>query len=151
MKKTIFFSAFGALLLLFCMFSCQRENTFAPAVSNQENQQVTGRSHCDDINIVGGNGLGLCGVPAGPGTSSCDLCSSLSNDITIVGSPAVYTLDGQDRFVLYNFGSTNVTVTVYFNCDATAVNITVPADSKVFCEILDDANGCCYASVLPPC
>lgn len=151
MKKAHFSNAFAALLLLCTVFSCQRENTVTVSDPSSENQQVTGRSHCDNIIIEGGDGLGLCGVSQWISASQCDLCGPLSNDLTIVGNAAMYALDGQDKFALYNYGSTDVTVRVYFNCDVTAVYITVPADSKVFCDILDDANGCCYASVLPPC
>lgn len=149
MKKALFFSVFAAVLL----FSCQRENSSTVTTSGLDNLPVSSRGPCMDINIDGGDGLGLCGVPAGAGTTQCDLCGTLSNDIIIVGASAVYTLDGNDAFALYNFDPVNdVTVRVYFNCDATAVNILVPADSKVFYKIDVDANGCCFAVPNPgPC
>lgn len=148
MKKALFFSVFATLLL----FSCQRENTPSVSAPGFGNQPVGSRGPCMDINIDGGNGLGLCGVPAGFGTTQCDLCGTLSNDIIIVGSPATITLDGNDAFALYNFGNVDVTVTVTFNCDFTAVNILVPANDKVFYKIDVDANGCCFATPNPgPC
>ena len=139
MKKALFLFAFATLL-----FSCQRDNTLTVTTSEFDNSKTSSRGPCDDITIQNGDGLGLCGVAVG--TSDCDLCGSLSRDIAIVGSPATYTLDGQGAFVLYNFGTTDVTVTVFFNCAGTAVNILVPADSKVFYKIDVDNQGCCFAT-----
>lgn len=147
MKKTLFF---GTLLLLLFASSCQKENTSASKLAPAPgNQQLNNRGP-NDITIIDGDGLGLCGVAVGD--SDCDLCTGvLSRDIIITGSPAVYTLDGQGFFVLYNFGSNDVTVTVFFNCPGTAVEIKVPADTKVLCRIDIDPFGCCSAVEIPLC
>ena len=150
MKKTIFF---GAVLLMIAVSSCQRETTVPTLPDSGQStnlQQVSDRGPCDNISISGGNGLGICGLALG--TGSCDLCTGIpSNDAVISGNSVSYTLDGQGFFMLYNFGVNPVTVTVSFNCDFQAVNLTIPGNSKALYKIDTDPFGCCYPVPVPVC
>lgn len=150
MKKTIFFNAFGAFLLLFCTFSCQRENVYAPSGPVSENQQVfdRGPDPCDMLNVAAGVGLEICGLPSG---SKCDFCGTSAAGAVITDLFAQYNLNGAGTFVLTNPTLVNRTVALTFNCAINVINVVIPAGTSILFTTQIDGNGCCIAVSQGPC
>lgn len=148
MKKAHVFNALAVLLLFCTVFSCQRENVYAPSDTVSENQQAFDRGPCDMLNVSNGAGLEICGLLAG---SKCDLCGTSDRGEVINGIFAQYNLNGSGTFVLTNNSSVNQTVALTFNCAVNAINIVIPAGTSILFTVQIDSHGCCIPVSQGPC